>query len=178
MHVILIAIFALIVAVHPGSAQTLYGTLVGNVTDPSGAAVPAAKVVAQNSGTGFTREATTDERGAYTFSDLQPGAYTLRVTAPAFAAFTQTGVDVSVNAVRRANVQLNVATASESIVVAASATTLQADRADLRTEISTRELMIYNRVSGFRRHPHAATGTLLLKVHFVQRPKIYAVVAH
>jgi hypothetical protein len=41
-----------------------------------------------------------------------------------------------------------------------------------------RRMMIHNRVSGFRRHPHSATGTLLLKMHFVQRPEIYAVVAH
>jgi hypothetical protein len=139
MQLIVLIISTFFFWVLPGSAQTLYGTLVGNITDPSGAAVTAAKVVAQNSGTGFTRESTTDERGGYIFSDLQPGTYTLRVTAPAFAAFTQTGVDVSVNAVRRADVQLQVATTSESIVVAASATTLQADRSDLRTELSTRE---------------------------------------
>ena len=42
----------------------------------------------------------------------------------------------------------------------------------------SRWMMIHNRVSGFRRHPRAATGTLLLKVHFVQRPEIYMVVAH
>src|ERR1700679_3531877 len=39
-------------------------------------------------------------------------------------------------------------------------------------------MMIYDRVPGFRRNPHAAAGTLLLKVHFVQRPQVHGVVAH
>src|SRR5277367_316567 len=39
-------------------------------------------------------------------------------------------------------------------------------------------MMIYHRIPGFRRNPHAAAGTLLLKVHFVQRPQIHGVVAH
>ncbi len=135
----LLLVFTVILAVRATHAQTLYGALVGNVTDPSGAAVPAAKVIAENPSTGFTREATTDERGGFQFSDLQPGAYTLRVNAPAFATFTQTGLDITVNAVRRADVQLRVATAAESIVVAASATALQTDRSDLRSDLTTRQ---------------------------------------
>ncbi len=50
----------------PSAAQTLYGSLVGNVTDSSGAALPGAKVLAVNTATGQTREAATDERGAWT----------------------------------------------------------------------------------------------------------------
>jgi hypothetical protein len=120
-------------------AQTLYGTLVGNVTDPSNASVAAAKVAAVNADTGFSREAITDERGGYLFSDLQPGAYRINVTASGFAAFTQTDVRVSTNAVLRVDVRMQLPTASESITVAAAVTALQADRSDLRAEISGRE---------------------------------------
>ena len=56
-------------------AQTLYGTLVGNVSDPTNASIAAAKVVAVNSGTGFTREAVTDERGAFRIDGIPPGTY-------------------------------------------------------------------------------------------------------
>jgi hypothetical protein len=139
MRLILITFIISVLYVETGAAQTLYGTLVGNVTDPSGAAVPSAKVIAENPGTGFVREATTDERGGFQFSDLQPGAYTLRVSAPAFSTFTQTGLEISVNAVRRADVQLQVASAAESITVAASATALQTDRSDVRTDITTKQ---------------------------------------
>src|SRR5690349_131950 len=139
MRLLLLGLLAALLLVETGAAQTLYGSLVGNVSDSTGAAVPAAKVVAENPSTGFVRETSTDERGGFQFSDLQPGNYTLRVTLPAFAAFTQTGIDISVNTVRRANVQLQVASAAESITVASSATALQTDRSDVRTDITTRQ---------------------------------------
>src|SRR4051795_5697282 len=69
------------------AAQTLYGSLVGNITDPNGAAVPGAKVRVVNSDTGFVREATTDERGAFLFSDLQAGRYEVTVSSGSFASF-------------------------------------------------------------------------------------------
>jgi hypothetical protein len=120
-------------------AQTLYGTLVGNITDPSGAAVPGARVQTVNAATGLTRESVTNDRGAFLFADLQAGTYDVRVTATSFAVFTQTGVQVSTNAVVRVNMQLQLPTAAESVTVAASAAALQTDRSDLRSEISGRE---------------------------------------
>src|SRR5436190_21645164 len=86
------------------NAQTLYGTLVGNVSDPSNASIPAAKISAVNSGTGFSREAVTDERGGYQFSDLQPGVYRIAVTASGFSGFTRTDVQVTANSVLRVDV--------------------------------------------------------------------------
>lgn len=120
-------------------AQTLYGSLVGNVTDPSKAPVPGAKAVAVNTGTGLVREAVTDERGAYLFTDLQPGTYDVRITATFFAAFTRTGVPVSANAVVRVEVQLQLTTTAEAITVAASAAMLQTDRAEVRAEMDSRQ---------------------------------------
>ena len=58
-----------------GSAQVLYGTLVGNVTDQTGAPIPNAKVEALNTSNGQLKSATTDDRGAYFFNDLQTGTY-------------------------------------------------------------------------------------------------------
>ena len=48
---------------HPLNAQTLYGSLIGNITDPSGAAVPGVKVSVVNTGTGLSRETASNERG-------------------------------------------------------------------------------------------------------------------
>src|SRR5215813_2726250 len=135
----LIALLVLLVSAGVLKAQTLYGTLVGNVTDPSGASIAGGKVVAANTATGFSREATTDERGGYLFSDLQPGTYRISVTAPGFAAFTQTDAKVSANAVLRADVRMQLSTASESVTVAGAVTALQTDRSDVRAEISGRE---------------------------------------
>ena len=67
-----------------GDAQVLYGTLTGNVTDPAGAAVPGVHVEATNQETNVKSEATTDDRGIYRFTNLQPGLYKVTVTAPSF----------------------------------------------------------------------------------------------
>src|SRR5262249_40897250 len=120
-------------------SQTLYGSLVGNVTDPSGAAVPGTKISAVNAETGFTRETTANERGAYSFTDLQAGRYNVSVSSGAFAAFTQQGVLISNNAVVRVDVQLQLSTATERVNVSATSTVLQTDRSDVRTEINAKQ---------------------------------------
>src|SRR4051812_6276342 len=65
-------------------AQTLYGSLTGNITDTSGAAIPGAKIEAVNQGTSTVKTVVTDERGAYLLSDLQPGTYKVTISAPSF----------------------------------------------------------------------------------------------
>jgi hypothetical protein len=122
-----------------GEAQTLYGSLVGNVTDPSGLAVPGAKITVVHTGTGLAREALTNDRGTFLFSDLQPGSYDVKLAAAAFASFTRAGVLISSNAVTRVDVQLQLATTVEAVNVAASAVTLQTDRAEVRSEMNDRQ---------------------------------------
>ena len=60
-------------------AQVLYGSLVGNVTDATGAAVPGATVTATHKETGASREAVTDTTGGYHFTNLPSGTYTISV---------------------------------------------------------------------------------------------------
>ena len=55
------------------SAQVLYGSLTGNVTDPTKAAVPGAQVEALNVATGVARQSSTDDAGVYRFGELLPG---------------------------------------------------------------------------------------------------------
>ena len=121
-------------------AQTLYGSLTGNVTDTSGASVPNAKVEALNTGTGIVKQALTDDRGAYLFSDLQPGTYKITISAPAFASRVLEGVIVDANTVHRLDVSLAVSQISESVTVAANAVTLQTDRADINNQIRSSEI--------------------------------------
>jgi Carboxypeptidase regulatory-like domain/TonB dependent receptor len=131
---------ALSIAVVPASAQVLYGTLTGNVVDGTGAGVPAAKIEAVNAGTGLTKQASADASGSYVFNDLQPGTYKLTISAPAFGSVIEEGVVVDANSVRRVDVKLQPAQVSQSIVVDASVTALQADRADVSNQIQTSQI--------------------------------------
>src|ERR1051325_1299520 len=94
---LVVAILLALALAAPADAQTLYGSLTGNVTDSTGAAVPNAKVDVLNVGTGILKTTQTDERGVYLFSDLQPGAYRVTVSAPAFASRAVEGVTIAQN---------------------------------------------------------------------------------
>ena len=120
-------------------AQTLYGSVVGNITDPSGAAVPGATVTVINMETGFNRQVNAGDSGAYSVPDLQAGRYEVKVVTPSFANFTRQGVTVSNNAVVRVDVQVQLAATSQNVTVTDSAAVLQTDRSDVRAEISTKQ---------------------------------------
>src|SRR5579872_1202565 len=83
-------------------AQVLYGTITGEVTDPTGADIPNAKITVTNQANGETRETTTAGHGEYTVPNLEPGPYTVTV-APmgSFGAYTQKNLAVEVNTVVR-----------------------------------------------------------------------------
>lgn len=91
-------VLSLILSIAPhAAAQVLYGTLTGNITDPSGAPIPGAKVEASNTETGAVHTARTSTSGLYSFTTLQPGSYKVTISAPNFATMTETGIVVNVN---------------------------------------------------------------------------------
>src|SRR5207248_3468707 len=104
-----------------GNTQVLYGTLTGNVTDPANASVPGVQVVATNQDTNVKSETTTDERGSYRFTNLQPGLYKVAVSATSFRVYTQSNVPVQPNEVRRVDVQLQIAQTTESVEISSDA---------------------------------------------------------
>ena len=137
---LLAALSGLLAISYGAGAQTLYGSLTGNVTDSSGAAVPKAKIEILNTATGVVRQIAADDRGAYLVSDLQPGAYRITISAPSFQTRVQEGLTIDVNTVRRLDVALDVSRLNESVTVEASAVTLQTDRADINNQISSSQL--------------------------------------
>jgi hypothetical protein len=132
--------FLLLSASPPAKPQVLYGSLVGTVTDAAGAVVPNAAVEVVHAGTGQVKRVATDERGGFLLSDLQTGTYEVKVAAPGFASFTKTGVAISINTVVRQDVQLQVGAVTENITVTAGISVLQTDRADLNTQIGSRQV--------------------------------------
>ncbi len=117
--------------------QAVNGSLVGTVTDPSGASVPNAKVTITEVNTATTRTANTNESGNYNFADLPPGTYKVSIEAPGFKRQERTGVDVLVNTTPRVDFQLQTGTVSETVEVTAAAPLLQTDRADTSSQIES-----------------------------------------
>ncbi len=122
-------------------AQVLYGSIVGNVKDSSDAVIVAATVTIVNKETAQTRQAVTNEVGGYSFPTVQAGNYEVRVTKEGFASFTHDNVAVTINNITRVDVALRVGAVSESVTVDARSAALQTDRAEVRAEISGKELV-------------------------------------
>ena len=139
---LLYLVVALVVAFSaaPATAQTLYGSITGTVTDPSGAAVPNARVEAMNVGTSIVKSAQTDERGSFLFNDLQVGTYKITVSAPSFGTRVTEGVQVAQNTTLRLDSSLSVSQVQETIMVSAAAVSLQTDRSDLNYVIRSNQI--------------------------------------
>ena len=133
---LLLAIVVLL-AGQPARAQVLYGGLIGDVADPSRAVLPGATVTVTNRDTGLQRETTTDGSGAYSFRDLQPGTYELKVTLNGFKSYARAGLTVTLNAIARADVQLEVGGQTETVTVTADKPLLQTERADVSTQLDS-----------------------------------------
>ncbi len=125
----------------PVAAQVLYGTVVGTVTDPTGAAVPKATITVQNTATGLSRQASTDETGYFSVPNLLQGNYDVSVSAAGFKPFTRRGVNVLTNTVTRVDVALEVGAITESITVEATAALLQTTKTDVNVNLEPRALV-------------------------------------
>src|SRR4029077_4840125 len=122
------------------NAQVFYGSMVGAVTDSTGAVVPNADVSITNPATSQTRTFKTDSGGRFTISDLQPGTYDVSVKAAGFRPIEKTGVTFSINTVTRVDAALEVGQVSEQVTVEASAVALQTDKSDVHSEISEKAI--------------------------------------
>ena len=76
----------------PAAAQVLYGSVVGTVSDPSGAVIPGAAVTLTSKQTGVNHTEKTDEGGRYSFVNVLPGIYDISVTANGFRTFVAQGL--------------------------------------------------------------------------------------
>jgi hypothetical protein len=109
-------VFVLLAAVSL-SAQTFRGTILGIVTDPSGAVIPGAKVVVKNTGTGLQRETETSTDGSYSLPELPIGTYSVTVTQAGFHTFVATGITVDVAAQRRVDAAMKTGEISTRVEV-------------------------------------------------------------
>src|SRR5256884_7324898 len=111
-------------------AQAVKGSLVGNVTDTSGAVLPGVTVTITEVNTNISYSTTTNESGYYVFSNLKDGTYRVTSELSGFKRIVRNGVVVPVNATVRVDMKMEVGNIEESVTVVASSPLLQTDRAD------------------------------------------------
>ncbi len=112
------------------------GDLVGTITDPSGAVVSNANVALKSNGTGETRTTTTNSNGLYRFSLLNPGSYTVSVSAQGFSS-TSSVFAVNVGQSTVANVKMAVGASSTTVEVTGAPPLVQTDNANLSTNFNS-----------------------------------------
>jgi hypothetical protein len=122
----------------PLSSQSFYGSVVGNVNDATGAAMPQANVTLTNTGTSERRTVTTDDQGAYRFVNLIPGTYKLEVERTGFRRHSVDNVIVAVEATLRVDVSLQVGEVTQTLEVSSQAPLLQTETGSLSQVVSAR----------------------------------------
>jgi len=119
----------------------VFGTILGTVTDTSGAVVPSAKVVLRNAGTGLARGAATDASGNYEFLAVPVGEnYSVEVEAQGFRKTTQSGVTLLVNQRFRADFSLEVGAVKQEVNVTAAASQVETVSTQLGDVIEDRKM--------------------------------------
>jgi hypothetical protein len=139
-YLVVCILTVMLLTVNTASGQAVNGTLLGTVTDATGATVPGAKVAITEQNTGVSRSAETTPAGYYAFPDLPPGTYSVQVELTGFKKSIRQNVDVLVNTTMRVDVQLQPGEVTESISVTAEAPLLQTDRSDTGRKIETHQL--------------------------------------
>ncbi|MCX6626430.1 MAG: TonB-dependent receptor [Candidatus Solibacter sp.] len=121
-------------------AQSFFGSIVGTVTDASGAAVPEAAVALTNAGTGERRSAQTDGNGNYQFVNLVPGSYKIDIARTGFKHLTRDGIQVQVQASVRIDAAMQVGEVTQTLEVNAQTPLLQTEQSALSQVVEGRTM--------------------------------------
>jgi hypothetical protein len=136
-----VALLAVCLVPDAVTAQVLYGSISGTVTDQTGALVPNVPVLLANEGTGDKRSATANEVGAYVLLDVLPGTYTISVDSKgSFGAYTEKGVQIEANRQVRVDIALQPASVTAQITVTEAPPELQTETAEVNSEIDQTQI--------------------------------------
>jgi len=137
---ILIACLGVAVSAQYVLGQVDEGTITGTVADTTGAVVPGAQVTLLNTDVGLKLEAKTNSSGAYTFTPIRIGHYTVTATAKGFAKTTQSNVTLQVAQVLQVNIQLKPGAASETVEVTSAPPLMQTQDASVGQVIGSKSV--------------------------------------
>ena len=116
-----------LVVILPLQCQIVSGTIVGTVTDASGAAIASAKVTVVNEDTNSSRETVSKEAGNFSFSNLTPGRYKVTASHAGFKSAVVANIELLIAQTARADVKLEVGQMTEQVTVQGVAVLLETD---------------------------------------------------
>ena len=122
------------------SAQNIRGTIVGQVTDSSGSALPGATVTVLNQGTGISVNAAVDSTGSYTVPNLDAGRYTVTVKKEGFHAVEVKDVELLASQTARQDISLAIGEVRQTVEVQASAALVRTDLQTIGNTIQQKQL--------------------------------------
>jgi hypothetical protein len=135
----LIVFLLFVVLAASGKAQFDAATVLGTVTDPSGAVVSHSQVVLRNTATDTAQTAVTDQQGQFRFVDVPIGPYRLEVAAAGFQP-SAASFELSVGARQRVDVQLHVAGVASTVTATAEAAQLETESSEHGQVVADREI--------------------------------------
>jgi Carboxypeptidase regulatory-like domain len=112
------------------------GDITGTVADPSGAAVPKAKVTATDTAKGLSRTTVTDERGEYRLSDLEPSTYNLTAESQGFQSVERQGVVLNVGQIVLIDFRLTISQVAQRVEVTAATPVVETERSHLADTVT------------------------------------------
>src|SRR5712672_3621204 len=139
MKRLLVVLGLLCVTFDTALAQTS-GEITGEVKDPSGAVMPNASVTVTNTATNIGRSPVTNTSGVYSFPNLVPGIYQVKVTAAGFDTVLKTGVELQVQQTARLDFDLRVGQSTQTVEVSGLAALLTTETATIGTVIEEKRI--------------------------------------
>src|SRR5450631_2170960 len=124
-----------------GLGQTIFGTILGSVTDASGAVVPNVVVTIINQGENISREVHADAQGNYLAENVKEGIYTVSVQAQGFRELTVKDVRLTARQIVRTDLKLAVGTTSENVTVVANAELVNTESQAISTSVTSIEVL-------------------------------------
>jgi carboxypeptidase family protein len=124
-----------------GVAQTIFGTILGTVTDPSGAVISNAVITVTNQGENISHEVRSDAQGNYQAENMKAGLYTVSARATGFKDMVLTDVRLDARQTVRADMKLTMGGAQEKVTVEANAELINTESQTISTSITGTEVL-------------------------------------
>jgi Carboxypeptidase regulatory-like domain len=122
------------------AAQAVTGTILGLITDSTGAVMPGATVTLTNTGTGLLRVVTTDNNGEFTAPSLPTGTYSVKAELSGFKTVTRPDIPLGVDQRVRIDVKLEIGAVEESVTVTGTSPLVQTSSSELGTTVSEEQI--------------------------------------